>query len=56
MDFDLGSEQLDMSPMTARVASLGYGIASLAADVDDSQGQGIALVVDAEVWRLGFKV
>ena len=51
LDFDLGSEQVDLSPMSARAGSLqiGYGIASLAADVDDGQGQGIALVVDAEV-------
>lgn len=49
LDFDLGSEQADLSPTSARAASLGYGIASLAADVDDGQGQGIALVVDAEV-------
>lgn len=50
MEFDLESEQLDLSP-TTRSASLGYGIASLAAEEIDDGGQGIALVVDAEVTR-----
>ncbi|KAK9917406.1 hypothetical protein WJX75_004000 [Coccomyxa subellipsoidea] len=50
LDFDLESEQGDLSP-TSRANSLGYGIASLAAEeADDGHGgQGIALVVDAEV-------
>ncbi|CAL8463740.1 g3274 [Coccomyxa elongata] len=51
LDFDLDSEQLDLTPTAARASSLGYGIASLAAEeIDDGHsGQGIALVVDAEV-------
>ncbi|BDA48371.1 Protein FAM91A1 [Coccomyxa sp. Obi] len=51
LDFDLDSEQLDLTPTAMRASSLGYGIASLAAEeIDDGHsGQGIALVVDAEV-------
>ncbi len=51
LDFDLDSEQLDLTPTATRASSLGYGIASLAAEeIDDGHsGQGIALVVDAEV-------
>lgn len=51
LDFDLDSEQLDLTPTATRASSLGYGIASLAAEENDDghSGQGIALVVDAEV-------
>ena len=51
LDFDLDSEQLDLTPTATRASSLGYGIASLAAEEIDEghSGQGIALVVDAEV-------
>lgn len=57
LDFDLESEQGDLSP-TSRANSLGYGIASLAAEeADDGHGgQGIALVVDAEVTGLSLKM
>jgi hypothetical protein len=48
MDFDLGSEA-DLSPSHRTGSSLGFG--SLPSGVDDEEagGQGIALVVDAEV-------
>ena len=48
LDFDLGSEA-DLSP-TARGSSLGFGSLCSGLDGDeDGHGQGIALVVDAEV-------
>ena len=49
LDFDLDSEHgLDAAP-AERIASLGYGIAGLEEGSGAADGQGIALVVDAEV-------
>ena len=49
LDFDLDSEHgLDSAP-TERPANIGYGIAGLEEGSGAADGQGIALVVDAEV-------
>jgi len=48
LDFDLGLEQPEMSPMHAS-PSIGFGISSLEEGSGAADGQGIALVVDAEV-------
>lgn len=49
LDFDLDSEHgLDVTP-TERPANIGYGIAGLEEGTGMADGQGIALVVDAEV-------
>ena len=49
LDFDLDSEHgLDAAP-AERLSSLGYGIAGLEEGSGAADGQGIALVVDAEV-------
>ncbi len=49
LDFDLDSEHgLDAAP-AERIASIGYGIAGLEEGSGAADGQGIALVVDAEV-------
>ncbi len=51
LDFDLDSEHgLDAAP-AERPASIGYGIAGLEEGTGTADGQGIALVVDAEVWK-----
>jgi len=52
LDFDLDSEHgLDSAP-TERPANIGYGIAGLEEGSGAADGQGIALVVDAEVCKL----
>ena len=49
LDFDLDSEHgLDAAP-AERLASIGYSIAGLEEGTGTADGQGIALVVDAEV-------
>ena len=49
LDFDLDSEHgLDAAPAEG-LASVGYGIAGLEEGSGAADGQGIALVVDAEV-------
>ena len=49
LDFDLDSEPGLDAPPLERNPSVGYGIAGLEEGTGTADGQGIALVVDAEV-------